>query len=168
MIWIIQSDFCNNELQMYTQKRCTSFQHSQFEDRKLVPSLWLSAIDIRFLLKWERPSFQRQLFKSLLSKCTSKNYTIEIYAALHIASVLLCSRQAVWAGPWVGNPKVLLLSLKSNMRNFCLTLVCVQQTFKFRYSSTRQVRGITLHSRFRSVALLFWQLSADSVPFSTG
>lgn len=126
-----------------------------------MPSLWLSAVDITFHLKWERPSFQRQLFTSLLSKCTSKNYTIEIYAALHIASVLLCSRQAVWAGPWVGNPKVLLLSLKSNMRIFCLTLVCVLQTFKYRYSSARQVRGITLHSSRK--AKIFIQMPRSSI-----
>lgn len=117
-------------------------------------SLWLSTIDNKFILKSERPSFQRQLFTSLLSKCTSKNYTIEICEALHIASVLLCSRQEAWAGLWVGNPKVLLLNHKSNVRNFCLTLVCVQKTFKYRYSSARQVRGITLHSSRKAKILI--------------
>lgn len=88
--------------------------------------------------------------------------TLEIYAALHTASVLLCSRQEVWAGLWVGNPKVLLLGLKSNVRKFCsLTLVCIQQTFKYRCSSARQVRGTTLHSS--RIAKILIQKSRSSV-----
>lgn len=127
-----------------------------------MPFLWLATVDITFLLKRERPSFQRQLFTSLLPSCTGKNYTIEIYAVLHTATVLLCSRQEVWAGPWVRNPKVLLLGLKSNMRKiFCLTLVCIQQTFKYRYSSARQVRGITWHST--RMAKILIQKSRSSI-----
>lgn len=61
-----------------------------------------ATVDTAFHLKWDWPSFQWQLLISLFSRCAGKNYTIEVYAILHISSALLCSRQELWAGMWVG------------------------------------------------------------------
>lgn len=96
-----------------TQKHSASFQHSMYLIWKseacaffvCITELDLSVtatVDTAFHLKWDWPSFQWQPLISLFSRCAGKNYTIEVYAILHISSALLCSRQELWAGMWVG------------------------------------------------------------------
>lgn len=96
-----------------TQKHSASFQHSKYLIWKSEACAFVicitefdlsvtATVDTAFHLKWDWPSFQWQLLISLFSRCAGKNYTIEVYAILHISSAPLCSRQELWAGMWVG------------------------------------------------------------------